>query len=1002
MNKTRKFLVMIFLAILSISFFTAVVNFENVAAQTAYTISVRGTNYYVSDAPTTAYPTANAAFSHAAKIVSPGEKIYVDEGRYIASGSPIQMQNMTDIEIFFHPKAILTIPDNFNQAVFRLWYSHNVTINGITVDGNRFRQEGSLFAAIYNINGIVIGDSSFCTVINANITNVRGYGFQTGNNYPTLGNNGIRDSIITFCDWNGMCINWGGPYSHDDFAINNIVAAFSDVGITSLGSGAIITDNYIYDGNGTRGSEPPPAAYARYGIAIEAQYKDKIGGNIIVNNTIENMAGDWCGAGMAIGTTFYVENNEVVSGVNKNYIANNIIRNCTTGISTYFTNGDVIVNNTIENWRTEAGAAGIWLNQQSHNEIIIDNILITNIDRQGGWANGIQIDTESNYNTIVNNTIIIPVNAKRDGIYLASSSHSFIANNTISSYRGIYAAKGSDYNRFKTNNFIDCTIDAVDDKDNKNNLWIGPSTLTPTVLFYDGFESGNANAWTGSFGSGITYSTSTKHNGTYSAHIPSSDRFIWELVNPVDELYTSAYLYIDNLPPEGKVSHLMFIGTGSNHYASNTLAELTVKTSGGVSILCLTYAYAGGSGLTRLIETNQAVSAHTWFKITLYYGQNSVAKLWYNDDLIIESGSTYEWLKPKGLWLQAYTTGSCYYDDCTIYVTTGLKINTINSEINTSILAVNNPTIYASINPQGLYTLQNTNKQTITATTNDNYIVVLNVDGTNITLTNNPYEINIDMTSDHIIYTIQTIQTNLQPDQPKPPPPPTKNILFSDGFESGDASKWTGTRGTITYNTNIAYNSTYSAYISVADTFIYKLINPRDEVYASAYLYIDKLPAEGQISNLLFIGQGSAAYANNELAMLTLKTTGGVTTLCLRYAYANGGLTQLIDTEQTITAKTWFKITLSYERNSTQGAKMWYNDKLIAVSGPTNEWLQPSGLWLQAYITGSCNYDDCEIYTINQEYSTEINNNTSTEDPPTAHASTAPRGTHNRRARSNR
>jgi hypothetical protein len=781
MNKNRKFTSLIFLTILSISLFTTTTNTENTTAQTpqtpqtpTYIISVNNTNYYVTDTTntiTTSHPTANEAFNHAANIATAGQKIYIDKGTYTATNTPIQMQNMTNIEIIFHPNAILTIPNNFNKAVFRLWYSQNVTINGITIEGNRFEQTGSIFEPIYNINGIVIGDSSFCTVINANITNVRGYGFQTGNNYPTLGNNGIQNSTITHCDWNGMCINWGGPYSHDDFAINNTVTDFSDVGITTLGSGAIIANNHIANGTGIRGSEPPPNEYAHYGIAVEAQYNDNISGNIILNNTIENMAGDWCGAGIAIGTTSY-------GTVSNNYIASNLIRNCTTGITAYYTSGDVIVNNIVENWRTEAGAAGIWITYQTQNQIITNNTLRTNTQNPDQGANGIQIELNSNHNTITNNTITIPTNTQKDAIHLSSATHSFIANNTLTSYRGIYVAKGSDHNRFKTNNYINCIINATDNKDNQNNLWIEPpSTLTPTTLFYDGFESGNANQWTGTYGTDITYSTTIKHNGTYAAHIPTNDKFIWKLDDPIDELTASAYIYIDNLPPEGQTSNLMFIGTGTTHYASNTLAEATLKTTNGISTLGLTYAYAYGDGRTQLIETNQQISDKTWFKITLSYKQNDIAEIWYNDQLITQSGPTNQWLQPNGLWLQAYLTGAVYYDDCTIS-TTSQKNNNINTKTSTSILAINNPTIHATTTPQGLYILPNTDTQQITTTTNDPTQIILNIDGKNYTLTNNQQTTTIDMTSDHIIYTIQTLQTNPTPTPPQTPP--NKNIQLTN------------------------------------------------------------------------------------------------------------------------------------------------------------------------------------------------------------------------------
>jgi hypothetical protein len=74
---------------------------------------------------------------------------------------------------------------------------------------------------------------------------------------------------------------------------------------------------------------------------------------------------------------------------------------------------------------------------------------------------------------------------------------------------------------------------------------------------------------------------------------------------------------------------------------------------------------------------------------------------------------------------------------------------------NTSILTLANPTYGGSVSPlAGSYQLSNSagSTETITLTPNSSYTPVLNVDGSNVTLTNNQYTLN--MGTDHTVYTL--------------------------------------------------------------------------------------------------------------------------------------------------------------------------------------------------------------------------------------------------------
>jgi hypothetical protein len=58
-----------------------------------------------------------------------------------------------------------------------------------------------------------------------------------------------------------------------------------------------------------------------------------------------------------------------------------------------------------------------------------------------------------------------------------------------------------------------------------------------------------------------------------------------------------------------------------------------VNNTNSISTLCLTYTKADGDGSTAVINSGQVITAEAWFKVTLFYGKDTVTKMWYNDNL---------------------------------------------------------------------------------------------------------------------------------------------------------------------------------------------------------------------------------------------------------------------------------------------------------------------------------------------------------------------------------
>jgi parallel beta-helix repeat protein len=177
---------------------------------------------------------------------------------------------------------------------------------------------------LYDCSNVLVKDST--------ITNCYRDGFATCDYVAGNQPNGIVNSIITFCGWNGMTLGSGGPLTIGAYAINNTVAYCSGVGITNYGISNKVIGNYIHDMNGTTHT------VARWGIGVEEN-----GYELIANNTIVNV-----GTGICVAP-------DTASGAEQaksNFITNNTITGATVGISSSGSGNDVITFNTVTNWGT--------------------------------------------------------------------------------------------------------------------------------------------------------------------------------------------------------------------------------------------------------------------------------------------------------------------------------------------------------------------------------------------------------------------------------------------------------------------------------------------------------------------------------------------------------------------------------------------------------------------------------------------------------------------------
>lgn len=397
---------------------------------------------------------ANLAFSAAFGYVKNGGNITVQPGTYVASGSGIFMQNCNNVNVNFQKGSLLTYTDWSNETIFNMWYDTNCTIVGITIDGNAAHQFSS-----YNADGVGLYDCSNCLVTGANITNVRAYGFNAGDDRVVVPS-GVTNSIFSNNGWNG--ITFWGVVTTGYYAINNTVAYSSDVGISIPGgTGNKVIGNYVHDMNGDTGG----GGNASWGIATE---DNGVGmGTLIANNTVVN-----CSIGIALTS---------VEG--SNIVEYNNITNVGCGISSAGVAGyNVITNNLITNWGWKIFylTSGIASYYSPVNDMITFNTLTTT-NTGSSSGNAIFLYTAVN-DSIIYNTIKMPTSSGIPAIFLQTgSSSALIENNNIQAAVGIRINDLScRNNRLKQNNLNNCTTAIVDG--GTNTLIITPSNPVNTSI----------------------------------------------------------------------------------------------------------------------------------------------------------------------------------------------------------------------------------------------------------------------------------------------------------------------------------------------------------------------------------------------------------------------------------------------------------------------------------------------------------------------------------------
>jgi len=162
-------------------------------------------------------------------------------------------------------------------------------------------------------------------------------------------------------------------------------------------------------------------------------------------------------------------------------------------------------------------------------------------------------------------------------------------------------------------------------------------------------------------------------------------------------------------------------------------------------------------------------------------------------------------------------------------------------------------------------------------------------------------------------------------------------ILFSNGFESGSFSAWTGTSvsggETATIVTNPVHSGTYSARFSsngrsrTERAYVYRSITSSNELYARGYFYVSQ---SGIVDNndrfsfiMLLTGSTSLTYAG-------WARTNGVVKWTLMIRSGTGSVVAYSAMIPSI--NTWYSVELHWKRDSTNGFGELYVNGVLVVS----------------------------------------------------------------------
>lgn len=179
--------------------------------------------------------------------------------------------------------------------------------------------------------------------------------------------------------------------------------------------------------------------------------------------------------------------------------------------------------------------------------------------------------------------------------------------------------------------------------------------------------------------------------------------------------------------------------------------------------------------------------------------------------------------------------------------------------------------------------------------------------------------------------------------------------VFSNGFEEGDFSAWTGTSGSPAIVESPVHHGTYAAECEGSEN-VYYTFTGMSEAYARLYFQFTTAPS---VSGQLEVCDLFVTTRDNGIRCLVYNDAG---TLKWRVSVLNSGLGTTVDTADSPNpiVDTWYCIELYWKAGTAGGAKLYVDDALVLTTSATTRSENVDRLRPKNYNVGA-SYFDCVV-----------------------------------------
>jgi hypothetical protein len=310
----NKFLTFLFISLLVVSLFIVSIRMPVASANTPsynYYMDVSGAEYqWLSSTQTliSQSTSSSSIFNDIIGACSNGYNVCVGTGSYTVDSTwDVYISGVT---VTFASNAILTAVNGLDFSDLFLTSVTNCVVVGGTFDGNAPNQ------AVSYADGIIIL-GSHNGIVGATIQHCRQFGLYILGEDSTY--NGIENSVISYCGWNGLQLGDDENGQSNMYAINNQLSACSDVAITNYAINDIITGNNILNTNIYIGGYEGVGTGSQWGIGMETSSGGSGSGTyaLIAGNTVNGNSANGAGIDLNAGNGYVLCTGNSVSGCNE-------------------------------------------------------------------------------------------------------------------------------------------------------------------------------------------------------------------------------------------------------------------------------------------------------------------------------------------------------------------------------------------------------------------------------------------------------------------------------------------------------------------------------------------------------------------------------------------------------------------------------------------------------------------------------------------------------------